>query len=98
MNDGNAVFGSNRSELRNRNVGYKSLDGKIAAMNFRNRARARADCAYIIFEVRAIRRSNLDESRAAATHDVGNAKTSANFHELAARDDYFTPASESAER
>ena len=47
--------------------------------------------------MRAIRRSDLDETRATLPHDVGDSEAAADLDELAARNDRVAPVGERVE-
>ena len=51
----------------------------------------------VVFQVRAVCRSDLDELRSRRRHNVGHAERAADLDQLTARDDGFAVAAESAE-
>src|SRR5213594_3454452 len=57
---------------------------EVGAVHLEEQARRGADGALIVLGVRAVRGSHLDELRARAGHDVGDAERPADLHQLAA--------------
>src|SRR5437667_2133658 len=71
---------------------------EVGAVHLEEQARRGADGALIVLGVRAVRGSHLDELRARAGHDVGDAERPADLHQLAARHDRVAVAGQARER
>ena len=67
-------------------------------MNFHQQRGALADSVGVVARVGAVGGANFDQLGTGARHHVGNAKGTANLHQLAARDDDFAPRSQRAQR
>jgi len=76
-----------RRELRRRRLGHEACELEVAAMNLDDDAGVGAERTAVIVDVGAIRGSDLDESRAALAHDLGDAEAATDLDQLAARDD-----------
>jgi len=63
-------------------------------MTFMIRGRLFIDGSLVIPEMRAIGASHIPQGGSAGTHDVGNAKGAADFHQLTSRNDDFPVSSQ----
>ena len=66
-------------------------------MHLHEQARGGADGGNVVVPVGAIRGSDLDQGRARAGEDVGDAELAADLDQLAAGDDRFAPARQRGE-
>src|SRR5690606_15040316 len=71
--------------------------GVVAAVHLHQHRRARADGVAVVGGVGAVGGADLDQRRAGALHDVGNAVGTADLDQLAARDDHFAAAGQRVE-
>ena len=76
-------------ELDDRHVRGEAGDLKVGAVHFEQCPAFGRQGSVVIVRVRAVRRADLDDSRARARHDVGNSERSADFDQLAAGHDHF---------
>ena len=64
-------------------------DPIVAGMHFQEQAGSFADGLFIIRRMSPVRRANLSENGPALRHYFRNAESSADFNQLAARDNHF---------
>ncbi len=93
-----AMLGAERRELVGRDVGDEAGLLEVAAVHFQDDRAVRFQRASIVGEVRAIRRANLDQARAAPLHDLGNTEASADLDQFAARHDRRAAVGQCVER
>ncbi len=92
------MLGAERGELVGRDVGDEAGLLEVAAMDLQDDGAIRFERASIVGEVRAIRRADFDEPRAAPFHDLGNAEAPADLDQLAARHDRRAAVGQRVER
>jgi hypothetical protein len=88
------VLASQRSQIFQRRLLGKADDGKIGAMNAQQQPRFFRDGIFIVGQPRAIGGADLAQHSSGFCHHVRHAERSADFHQLAARDDDLAAFSE----
>ncbi len=85
--DRHAALAPDRREIADRHALREAADRVVARVHLHQQRRARADRVGVVRGMRAVRGADLDELRAGAAHDVGNAERAADLDQFAARDD-----------
>ena len=75
----------------------KALDGVVAGMHLHQQGGVLADGPFVVVGVGAVGGAHLDQAAAGLGHDVRDAKRTANFHQLAARNHHFAPGGQCAQ-
>ena len=76
-------------QLLQRRLGDEALELEVGAVDHQERAGARRDGLLEVAQVGPVGGPDLDEGRAGAAQDVGDAEAAADLDELAARDDHL---------
>ena len=85
-------------ELASRGLLGEADDAEVRLVDAQEQRRLRADRALVVGGARPVRRPDLDEPRARAREDVGDAEAVADLDQLAARDDDLAALGERGER
>ena len=78
-------------------AGGKALNGVVAGVDLHQQGGVLADGPRVVVGVGAVGGAHLDQAAAGLGHDVRDAKRTANFHQLAARNHHFAPGGQCAQ-
>ena len=93
----NARLFSDRAKLRRPDLGGEALNAVVRRVDFQYQPGPFVQRRAIILRMRAIGRTDFDQSRASARHDFRHAKRAADLDELAARHDHLATARKSVQ-
>src|SRR5436853_7172274 len=93
----NVVRMSESREIMGRYFGGEAIDAVVRCMDLENEPALGADRGNIILGMRAVGRTDFDELRPGAAHDLRQAKGAADLDELAARHDRLASPGERIE-
>ena len=98
FHDRQAAVVAERDQLARRDVGGEPDDTVVRRVNLEEQPGVVSDRTLVILQVGAVRRPHLTQDGAAAQHDVGDPKFSADLDELTARDDDLLAVGQRLER
>ena len=92
-----AVVTAQADEVVQRHLGGEAHDPVIAGMHAEDGGRPLSDGSLVVAEVGLVGRAHFHQRSPGGGHDLGKAKRSADFHQLAPRDDHFFAGGQSVQ-